>query len=864
MKIKLFFIRFYVLITGALLMSYSSSAQSIPFYCDFNAYLFQTNDVYALDLASGSSYLVASDITTGNVNAAGYNPADGYIWAALSSPSRTIARIGKNFQVDTFHIPQLPSSNSYVGDVDSLGNYFLKGGGDLYYKIDLNPSSTNYTKYIKTDTLSTSLSIHDWAFNAVDGQLYTVEKNTNNLYRINSNTGLATNLGTIPILSGLNYTYGAVYFDSTGRFYVSANQTGTIYIVYNVQGLSYGDSIQSNCFAFGPASSQNDGARCPTAPVPQEDCINGIDDDGDGLIDCNDPSCSGVATCPVISPPVTGGSGGGLESNDRLSQQINQRNYLRGKTNYVFNKEEAPRLIKSSDYKQKSTARANFTLRELIPLGVIEGATAIESSPSDLVAITNATELISVDYMKNDEPVAVILATKTENGVYEHTKYICDRLLGAELLSVSTMLIKDQPFIKSIIKNSDGSVEFVLSFSGKLVNNGNNFSIESHWNIDKYEDSVPFYNFQIWSNKIDDLLLLGEEALELFDIQKPIISYNNSNPPPVFVKKGTYRNGALELEMVNTSNSKKIWFDAGFKRTETSETEHSSTEIDLESGYLSSLILETGNLFDIGFRIRNDRNETSDDLFLSDGPWGVDESAIGTTLDFYQVEENETRYEGEGIRMERNVNLKATTSEYVAIYKAFTPRFKSIDLSGFNTVTFEASGVGEMDITIIQEGIKGWESQFKTTINLTREVKKYELPYQLFSSINGGKMNLRDAVSIVFTLSSNGGTKTEKKLQLKDLEFTYNKGVANDENQVVVAPNPMESTSQVYFFSTEELPCNIQIFNTSGTLVYTQTSETKLGNNEVRINKGNLSPGLYFLTVKTETTQYKTVKLVVN
>ena len=26
-----------------------------------------------------------------------------------------------------------------------------------------------------------------------------------------------------------------------------------------------------------------------------EDCNNGIDDDGDGLVDCNDPDCSGFA-----------------------------------------------------------------------------------------------------------------------------------------------------------------------------------------------------------------------------------------------------------------------------------------------------------------------------------------------------------------------------------------------------------------------------------------------------------------------------------------------------------------------------------------------------------------------------------------
>ena len=54
-----------VIISGAML-SLNMYAQSEPFNCDFNAYLFQYNDIYALDLASGSSYLVAEDITPGN------------------------------------------------------------------------------------------------------------------------------------------------------------------------------------------------------------------------------------------------------------------------------------------------------------------------------------------------------------------------------------------------------------------------------------------------------------------------------------------------------------------------------------------------------------------------------------------------------------------------------------------------------------------------------------------------------------------------------------------------------------------------------------------------------------------------------
>ncbi len=151
-------------------------AQEIPFDCDYNAYLFQHNDVFALDLASGSSYQVATDATQGNINATGYNPADGYIWGSLSTPSQTIARIGENFVVSTYTIPELPTNNRYISDVSSEGVYYLKPGGSSFYTIDLGPESANYTKFIATGSLSQNISIHDWAFNALDGQLYTVEK----------------------------------------------------------------------------------------------------------------------------------------------------------------------------------------------------------------------------------------------------------------------------------------------------------------------------------------------------------------------------------------------------------------------------------------------------------------------------------------------------------------------------------------------------------------------------------------------------------------------------------------------------------------------------------------------------------------
>ncbi|WP_117885674.1 DUF6923 family protein [Aureibaculum luteum] len=845
------------------------NAQDVPFNCDYNAYLFQNNDVFAIDLASGNSYTVATDITKGSVNATAYNPVDGYIWGSLSSPEKSIVRIGKNFQTTTYYIDELPSSNRYVGDISSEGIYYLKAGGKTYYKIDLNPESDNYTKYMSAERLSQSISVHDWAFNAVDGNLYAVEKTTNILYRIDPATSNVQSLGIVPILTGLNYTYGAVYFDASGRFYVSANQTGTIYVIQNVQDLNGKNTMDSNLFAFGPSSSSNDGARCPTAPVLQEDCTNGIDDDGDGLIDCEDPSCSGYAACPVLVAPTSTANSGGLESNNRLSQQISKRNFERTKSSYKFDKTSAKKVSRTLKYGKKSS-KTGIELTDFIPFGTIGEDNIIESSPKDLINITNATNIYSVDYMRENQAVASILLLETEKGVYEHTKYICDRLLGAELISVSTIEIKEQKFIKALIRNIDGSLEFVLSLSAKSTNSNNNFGVESHWNLDRYEKDVPFYNFQIWSNSLDDLLKLGEEVLNLLEVQKPVTSYNNSTPPTVFVRKGKYLNGKLDLEIVNTNKSKSVVFDGGLRASETGFVEYVSTNVDLDGNYISNVQVDAGNLFDIGFRI-GDGKETPDDLFMSDGPWGYDDAAPSTSVMKYNIESNDYTFNDDDFPIERNIELEATTSEYIAAYRALTPKFSPVDISDYNSLKMKAKGTGTLIIRLVKKGIENWETQFKTSITLTETLQDFTVPFSDFTSDNGESLELNDVTSMVFTMLAESGVKETKEMHLKQLRFTTGKTLAvenlnsgDDLLNPIVVPNPMTTSSKIHFTSQQAENVTLFVYNQLGTIVKQVSFQTVVGKNEILLNKDNLTSGMYLCKVKSNYVEYKTTKLIVN
>ena len=839
-------------------------AQSEPFQCDFNAYLFQRNDIYALDLASGSSYLVAEDIVSGNINAAAYNTADGYLWGYLSTPQISIVRIGKDFSTEVYSIENLPNTgNRYVGDISIDGIYYLRSGSSTYHSIDLNPESNTQLEYIGEHTLNKSINIHDWAFNALDGKLYTVEKGSNRLYRITAETGTVEDLGEVPILSGFNYTYGAVYFDVEGNFYISANQTGSVYKIDKVHSVVANGAMTSNIFAFGPSSSLNDGARCPTAPVPQEDCINGIDDDGDGLVDCDDPSCSGISACPVITK-TSGGNSGGLESNDRLANLINKRNYNRAKTNYTFDKLRAKKIKKGKDYKKSGKYTASqIPLNSLVPLNVLGETSTIESSPSDLLALTNASDLYSVDYLKDSETISALMVIKTDNKVYEHSKFICDRFLGASLLSVSTIQIREHNFIKSRIKQPDGNIEFALTFSARLDAKGA-FVIESHWNIDAYQDNTMYYNFQIWSNSIDDLVLLGEEILDLLESNASIVDYQSSTPPPVFVKSASYNSGKITMQIVNNNQSTAVFVEGGLKRTETSNTKVMAMQTDLK-GYIDSLSVDTGSLFDFGFRLQTDKAGTPDDLFVADAPWGVDDSSSSTSIQNYAVLQNEQAYTGSGYRVERNIRLAATTEDYVGVYRAFSPRFLPVNLSAYKNLSFEASGTGNLEVKLL----KGTGEEFTAEVALTNEVTAFSIPFEVFKNGSDAHTDFSDLKVISFNLKSTDGTLQEKKMNLFNLDFNNEEirqaYLLNNKNKSVVMPNPIRTTSNLYFYSDKVATYVLEIFTVGGHLLASQTTTGAIvkGQNEITVQRNHLSSGIYFYKLSSNSGSIWSGKLVI-
>lgn len=59
--------------------------------------------------------------------------------------------------------------------------------------------------------------------------------------------------------------FGAVYFDVTGNLYISRNNDGHIFRINTNWNYPVAEF-----FAYGPSSSNNDGARCALAPMRRQ------------------------------------------------------------------------------------------------------------------------------------------------------------------------------------------------------------------------------------------------------------------------------------------------------------------------------------------------------------------------------------------------------------------------------------------------------------------------------------------------------------------------------------------------------------------------------------------------------------------
>lgn len=242
--------------------------QAQPFTeCPAEAFLIQDKlaNLYSVQLATGF-YEKSSpvDWNQQKMNALAFSVHDRYLYA-FNYYYGTIVRIGADFQVEPIPLANIPDKGFYVGDIAVVEDvYYLYRPGGNYglYRVSLDEGSDDYLQLEKIVNGTTlNLAIYDLAFHPDNGFAYAVDR-WGNLWKIDVEAGTSVKLSNV----GEDGVFGAVYFDVTGNLYISRNNDGKIFRVNTNWNYPVAEF-----FANGPASSNNDGARCALAPIISQD-----------------------------------------------------------------------------------------------------------------------------------------------------------------------------------------------------------------------------------------------------------------------------------------------------------------------------------------------------------------------------------------------------------------------------------------------------------------------------------------------------------------------------------------------------------------------------------------------------------------
>lgn len=247
--------------------------------CPTQAFIIQTPSSvpisYGVELATGSYVILSSDMNRIKAyNGVGFNYHDNYVYG-WDYESGSLGKTGDDYIITPLVINKdadaSAAGNFYVGDtaIDENAWYGYRKNKGLFI-IPLNDPNNYSMTLITGSKANATYNITDFAFHPSDGYIYAVTNGaTGSLLKIDPANGAATNLGVVVTSTGVNFTFGAQFFDPNGSLYLSNNKDGKIY------KLNVNDATPSaDIFAYGPSSSSNDGARCALAEVPVGDNVD--------------------------------------------------------------------------------------------------------------------------------------------------------------------------------------------------------------------------------------------------------------------------------------------------------------------------------------------------------------------------------------------------------------------------------------------------------------------------------------------------------------------------------------------------------------------------------------------------------------
>lgn len=439
----------------------------------------------------------------------------------------------------------------------------------------------------------------------------------------------------------------------------------------------------------------------------------------------SDSNNSNNSTTVTINGQSSGSGNGGLESNGRLAQQIARRLLMRSVSQATKN---------SARYARQQAGE----LIAFIPERGPRDTTSVEASPYDLVGMTNASAVYGADYLDaSGNRVGAVLGIVTDSGPYEHTKLTCDRLAGASLEEMRQVEIGGLPFVLARLRLDDGNSDYTISF--RVSPSSWPYRIDSQY---QNFQSASFagqrlYNFQAWGATADFVQELVADMLTR--LPNAVTDDVKLDLPGVYVRRGEYRNGKLNLALTRIDTAvQEVNIKGTFSRFENGPREEFSRTM----RYADTMEIPLGNVYDISFFVNDDL------AYFADGTWSHYAAEPNGRVSTFVVQPESRTANENHFAVERGVAARGVVYDYVTLLRHLLPAARPVDLSSYDYLEFTASGNAKLEVVPQKASIGEFGGQHRIFIDLTPEPQRFRIPFAEF----GASFKPSDITTLVFNV----------------------------------------------------------------------------------------------------------------
>jgi hypothetical protein len=579
-----------------------------------------------------------------------------------------------------------------------------------------------------------------------------------------------------------------------------------------------------------------------------------------------------VADPLIDAGNVSGGNSGGLESKS-LGNAVVKRVYTKAQSNLNGPDDytKMQKVIRRTVNQQVAGfgSISELKLSSMMPDISSRGLIAYNSTPTDIISITNAKEVLSTDFTTNQQCKAVAFATKTQGELYDHTKPICDRLKGASLENVETIKIAGYDFIKYTMHNDKGQLEYATSFSIGTKTGRTDISIQSTWLLKDYVNEENMYNFQLWAATPELVTAMVTDVLNKLQSVAPIKAISSALIPNTYILSGKRESTNLNMVVANTGISSSGYFLVEDKSNEdaTITTSRkvpftigangkSSVSIPMNDNYESTITMYVNNA-------------VKDILYMSDGSWYTDYNKTTTSISKFSVTNDSKRiFTADEYPVFRNVTVNAVSKDYVSVVKLMKGGGMEADVSAYKGLKITAAGGHNLHIVLVKNSIVNWKDQYYVDIPLEQDQKEYFVALDKFIS-NGSqsKLSATDISAIVFSIETSNGISNVINSTLSNISFTkedLNYLASLELKEIQLFPNPVVGKSfNCNFVSGKVANLTLSITDANGRLIQSQQVNAIKGANSIPVNISINNPGIHFVSLEGANDKYQPKKLVI-